>query len=176
MARKGNDPRDFRSESERVKQRSGERPLDGEYNRGGRAPEKVPTHPAPEGRPSQETAQTSSALPPEEKERQTKASIERNMRPDKAIKRAVVAQLSSEPDLSTSDITVEVQDRMVLLSGEVDTINTKERAEELAKRIEGVAGVDNQLKIRVGEAFEEFTKGVDASRLREDFARSRHLK
>lgn len=176
MARKGENPKDFRSESERVKARSRGRALDGEYNRGGRAPEKVPTHPKPGAAPHAEALRTDYSMSHEERHEEKKPPAEKRGKSDKATKKSVVTQLSSDPELSTSDITVEVADRVVLLTGEVDTINTKQRAEDLASRIEGIARLDNQLKIRIGEAFEEFTKGVDASRLREDFARSRPLK
>ncbi len=63
-----------------------------------------------------------------------------------------------------SDIVVEVEDGVVLLEASVDTINTKYRTSEIAKRFAGVREVDNRFKIRVGEALDEFTRGIDTAR------------
>jgi hypothetical protein len=60
----------------------------------------------------------------------------------------------------------------VWLRGSVDTINTKHRLEEIVKRVRGVEVVENDLRIRVGEALEEFTRNADAARLREDLYRA----
>jgi osmotically-inducible protein OsmY len=97
---------------------------------------------------------------------------DKSLSPDRRLLKQVVLALSSEADLSTSDITVEVRSRAVLLTGSVDTVNTKYRAEETVKRLEEVARVENQLTVRLGEALDEFTRGADASRQREEFART----
>jgi hypothetical protein len=46
-------------------------------------------------------------------------------------------------------------------------MNTKYRLEELIKRVDGVKNIENNLKVRVGEALEEFSRSADAARLRE---------
>jgi osmotically-inducible protein OsmY len=92
--------------------------------------------------------------------------------PNRRLLKHIVLALSSEAELSASDITVEVRGRKVLLTGNVDTINSKYRAEETVGRLHGVDHIENQLAVRLGEALDEFTRGADASRLREDLARS----
>jgi len=172
MTRKGGTPRDYRSEAERVRERSAGHRRETEYNRGGRAPEIVPNNFTTASRnesqgvaPNQPTGQREqfdAVKPPA----QAKGSRDRD------LKKEIVHRLSIDPDLSTSEITVEVDHTIVLLTGSVDTLNTKHRVEELVSRVDGIGQIDNQLTIRVGESFEEFSRGMDASRLKEEFARN----
>lgn len=147
MVRGGDTPRDYRSEAERVKARSDGSSFDAEYHRGKRAPERV------EGEHATRF-----------EEAEDRELSEQKLWSDQAIRQRVVDTLGMEPWVSTSDITVEVEKGVVLLTGSVDTINTKYRAAEIAKRFAGVVQVDNQLKIRVGNALDEFTRGVDTIR------------
>ena len=149
MVRGGDNPRDYRSEAERVGARSGAPSFNVEYRRGKRAAGRVKE---PKG------ARFEAA---EEQER-----IEQKLWSDQTIRQRILDALGMEPWASTSDVTVAVEEGVVLLSGSVDTINTKHRAAELAKRFAGVVKVENQLKIRVGEALDEFTRGVEAVRAR----------
>lgn len=129
MARKGETPRDIRSQSERVRPR---------------------LHSDPFGQESR---------------------AERSAR-DEALQRRVMITLEGEPEWATASIEVDVRDATVWLRGSVDTINTKYRLEEIVKRVRGVEVVENDLRIRVGEALEEFTRNADAARLREDLYRA----
>lgn len=90
---------------------------------------------------------------------------------DRIMEEVIRARLSIEPELATSEVTVEVRGNTAALTGSADTINTKQRIEELVKRIDGVQKVENNLSIRVGESIEEFSRSADAARLREVEAR-----
>jgi hypothetical protein len=90
---------------------------------------------------------------------------------DRIMEEIIRTRLSIEPELATSEVTVEVRGNNVALTGSADTINSKQRIEELVKRIDGVQKVDNNLSIRVGESLEEFSRSADAARLREEEAR-----
>lgn len=129
MARKGETPRDMRSQSERVRPRAHGAPF-GHERRG-----------------------------------------ERNAQ-EEALQQRVVGTLQGEPEWANVSVEVDVRDNTVWLRGSVDTINTKYRLEEIVKRVRGVEVVENDLRIRVGEALEEFTRNADAARLREDLYRA----
>jgi osmotically-inducible protein OsmY len=57
------------------------------------------------------------------------------------------AALLKESNMRESDITVHVDNRVVTLRGTVLNLKQKSEAEQLAKKIEGVTAVKNQLKI-----------------------------
>jgi hypothetical protein len=147
MARSGDTPRDFRSEGERIGARPDSPDFSTEYHRGGRAPGKV---------------EIKRAIRFEAAE--NAKDLQRKVSSDQVIRQKVLDALAMESSDSYLDITVDVEDGVVLLEGSVDTINTKYRASEVAKRFAGVTEVDNRLKIRVGEALDEFTRGVDTVR------------
>lgn len=149
MAKEGDTSRDFRSEAERIRPR----PAGALFKE---EPEPMP------GEIERVQHGTYREIHSDE-----------SLSPNRRLLKRVVLALSSEADLSTSDITVEVRSGAVLLTGSVDTMNTKYRAEETVKRLEEVARIENQLTVRLGEALDEFTRGADASRLREEFARSK---
>lgn len=154
MARKGDRGVDFRSESERVKPRAGGSPFGDESTSSGASPQSVP-HAG--GNPAALVKGGAS-----EKDRLTV---------DRALQEEIVSQLSLQPESATCEIVVEVRDRVVALTGSADTINAKYRIEEIAKRVDGIERVENNLGIRVGEALEEFTRNADAARLREAVVR-----
>ncbi len=97
--------------------------------------------------------------------------FEQNLSTEHKLLEEVIRALSSDPDLSTSDITVEVRAQTVALTGAVDTMNSKYRAEEVVSRFEAVTQIENHLTVRLGDALDEFTRGADASRLREEVTR-----
>jgi hypothetical protein len=148
MAKKGDTPQDYRSEAERIRPR----PAGSLFKE---EPESLP------GEIERVVHGTYREIHSDE-----------SLSPSRLLLKRVVRALSSETDLSTSDITVEVRGHTVLLTGSVDTMNTKYRAEETVKRLEEVAHIENQLAVRLGDALDEFTRGADASRLREEFART----
>lgn len=147
MVRGGDNPQDFRSEAERVGARPDAPSFNTEYHRGAREARRVETKRA---------ARFESA--------ETRKMALGSAQSDQVIKQQVIDALNMEPSATSSDVTVDVEDGVVLLEGSVDTINTKYRASELAKRLAGVTEVDNRLAIRVGEALDEFTRGVDEIR------------
>ena len=50
--------------------------------------------------------------------------------------------------VSAQDILISCEDRVVTLSGDVDTPEQKDEAEQTAAAVEGVVRVDNQLYVR----------------------------
>lgn len=67
---------------------------------------------------------------------------------DTTITTKVKAKLLDEPVLSGFAISVEVFEGEVTLTGAVDSVETKERATELADSVYGVKGVNNLLKVK----------------------------
>ena len=60
--------------------------------------------------------------------------------------------LAAADDLRDSTIDVDVDNDVVTLSGTVASAAQKTRAEAVAKAVEGVKGVKNQLKVQTGNA------------------------
>lgn len=87
---------------------------------------------------------------------------------EKALRERVVVTLQGESEWNSSDIEVDVRGATVWLKGSVDTINSKYRLEEVVKRVRGVDTIENDLRIRVGNALDEFTRNIDAARLRDE--------
>lgn len=148
MAAKGDNSSDFRSEAERIRPRAAGTLFKQD----------------PQGMPgvrAQVRHGITSELPCSE-----------GLSPDRKLLQRVIDRIAATPELSTAEITAEIRGDTVLLTGTADTINSKYSAEDAVKRLEGVSHVENHLTIRLGEALDEFTRGSDASRLREEFARN----
>ena len=86
---------------------------------------------------------------------------------DRMLQRVITERLNFEPESATSEVHVDVREGTVIVTGSADTMNTKYRLEELIKRVAGVKKIENGLKVRLGETFEEFSRSADAARLRE---------
>jgi osmotically-inducible protein OsmY len=71
------------------------------------------------------------------------------MKTDSEIERDVKAELQWSPDLDASDIAVSVKNGVVTLAGFVKSYTDKYEAEYAAKRVAGVAGVANDLEVRL---------------------------
>ncbi|PSJ64957.1 hypothetical protein C7I84_04575 [Mesorhizobium ephedrae] len=71
-------------------------------------------------------------------------------RSDERIKEDVNDRLTDAGWLDASDIEVEVSDREVTLSGEVDSRMAKRQAEDIAEAVSGVTNVQNNLRVRGG--------------------------
>jgi osmotically-inducible protein OsmY len=71
------------------------------------------------------------------------------MRSDSDIKRDVEAEFWWDPDLDSTDIGVAVKDGVVTLSGFAKNYDDKLEAERAAKRVAGVAGVANDIEVRI---------------------------
>lgn len=74
------------------------------------------------------------------------------MRSDSDIKRDVEEELRWDPDLDATDIAVSVSKGVVALAGFVKSFMHKLDAERAAKRVMGVAGVANDLEVRLPDA------------------------
>jgi hyperosmotically inducible protein len=66
---------------------------------------------------------------------------------DATIGTKLKAAYAADPDLSALKINVDTTQGAVKLRGEVKTIVLRRKAEDIARKIEGVKSVDNQLLI-----------------------------
>lgn len=71
------------------------------------------------------------------------------MRTDSQIKSDVEAELKWDPDIDPTDIGVSVKNGVVILTGFVRSYSSRYQAEADAKRVSGVAGVANDLKVQL---------------------------
>lgn len=71
------------------------------------------------------------------------------MRTDNDIKQDVESELRWDPGLDPTDIAVSVKDGVVTLSGFAPSYIAKYQAERDAKRVKGVAGVANDIEVRL---------------------------
>lgn len=69
-------------------------------------------------------------------------------RTDDLITEDVLAGLEAAPEIDVREVDVYVDRGVVTLNGTVDTFAIKELAGEITQRVEGVVGVQNQLRIR----------------------------
>lgn len=66
---------------------------------------------------------------------------------DDALNDQVRVKLANDPDVGGMKIDVDVHDGAVTLKGKVRTDKQKSKAEKVAKKVKGVASVNNQLVI-----------------------------
>src|SRR5882762_10411055 len=71
------------------------------------------------------------------------------MKSDIDIKRDVEEELRLNPDIDATDIAVAVKNGVVTLSGFVRSYSQRWEAERTAKRVNGVAGVANDIEVRL---------------------------
>jgi hyperosmotically inducible protein len=67
---------------------------------------------------------------------------------DAKITASVKAKLTAEKAGNFTKISVETSNNVVSLTGEVDSKDQKERAEKIAKQVNGVKRVDNKLQVK----------------------------
>ena len=70
--------------------------------------------------------------------------------PDKELAAKVKRALESEAKIQAAGIDVTAKDGRVTLWGTTTTAAERRRAENAAKKVEGVSGVDNQIKVVKG--------------------------
>ena len=68
---------------------------------------------------------------------------------DSDIKRDVEAELKWDPVIDATDIAVAVRNGVVTLTGFVRSYAHRSDAEVIAKRVKGVVGIANDLKVRL---------------------------
>jgi osmotically-inducible protein OsmY len=71
------------------------------------------------------------------------------MNSDAEIRRLVEDELNFDPTVNATDIGVSGKDGVVTLTGFVHTFNEKIQAEKAAKRVGGVAGIANDIQVRL---------------------------
>jgi hyperosmotically inducible periplasmic protein len=71
-----------------------------------------------------------------------------NVAADAAMTARVKAALMADPALKSLDITVNIVNGAVTLSGTIDTPHHLERATQVAKAVAGVKSVSNQLNVK----------------------------
>ena len=74
------------------------------------------------------------------------------VRSDARLQEIICEHLTDDANIDASDITVEVQDQVVHLSGSIEDRELKQEVEALIERIGGVRSIDNQLRIRSVQA------------------------
>jgi hyperosmotically inducible periplasmic protein len=67
---------------------------------------------------------------------------------DAAITTSVKAKMAADPTVPMTKISVDTKDGVVTLTGEVDNDAAKQKAESIAKGVEGVKSVKNQLTVK----------------------------
>lgn len=67
---------------------------------------------------------------------------------DTAITASVRAKIVSEPDLSNMDVKVDTKEGIVTLDGKAKTADAKDRATLVARSVEGVKDVNNNLSVQ----------------------------
>lgn len=67
--------------------------------------------------------------------------------PDREIRDRLVTLVASDPQLRERDIDVNVEQGIVIISGDVRSAEEKQRAEQLARQLSGVREVANSLDV-----------------------------
>ncbi|MGH7105421.1 MAG: BON domain-containing protein [Acetobacteraceae bacterium] len=71
------------------------------------------------------------------------------MKSDSELKRDVEEELKWDPEVDPADVTIGIRSGVVSLNGFVKSYAQKREAEDAAKRIAGVAGVANDIEVRL---------------------------
>ena len=76
------------------------------------------------------------------------------MKDDALIQNNVISELKWEPSVNAAAIGVSVKDGIVTLNGYVDSFTEKLTAERVARRVMGVKGIAQELKVKLPQSFE----------------------
>lgn len=71
-----------------------------------------------------------------------------NFMDDSSLTAKVKAALVDEDSIKSTDISVKTDNKVVLLTGTVETKAQAEKAENVTKTVEGVQAVHNELKVK----------------------------
>jgi len=85
---------------------------------------------------------------------------------DGVITSKVKAKLAADPEVNPFEIDVDTRNRVVYLSGMIDTWDERMEAERLARNTGGVIGVVNELQIGEHAALEEINDARIASKVK----------
>ena len=97
-----------------------------------------------------------------------------NFMDDSAITAKVKAALVDHDNIKSTDISVKTDQKVVTLSGFVESQAQAEEAVKVAKGVEGVTSVSDKLHVR--DAKEGSTSEIKAKLLADDIVPSRHVK
>ena len=78
----------------------------------------------------------------------TFAAAEKRPLTDGVVYDRVIRRLANDPDLKTTQVEVTVKDHTVTLRGLIDSEKLRLRAERVARKVDGVKTVVNELKLR----------------------------
>jgi hypothetical protein len=70
------------------------------------------------------------------------------VRSDRRLREIICEYLTDDPNIDASDISVEVEDQQVRLSGNIEDKEAKQEVEAIVERIGGVKGIDNRLRAK----------------------------
>ena len=70
------------------------------------------------------------------------------VRSDERLREMICERLTDDPDIDASDVSIEVKNQVVKLSGSVNNRRSKYEIEELIEYIGGVQDIDNQLRLQ----------------------------
>jgi hypothetical protein len=71
-------------------------------------------------------------------------------RSDDRLREIICERLTDEPSIDASDVSIEVKDKVVKLTGQVADRRTKYEIEDLVEHCGGVKDIDNQIRVRSG--------------------------
>lgn len=70
------------------------------------------------------------------------------VRSDERLKEIICEHLTDDPNIDASDISIDVEDQNVRLTGSIEDRELRQEVEALIERIGGVKGIDNQLRTK----------------------------
>jgi len=79
---------------------------------------------------------------------------------DSELQRDVMTELKWEPTIHAAEIGVAVKDGVVTLSGDVDTYSMKWAAERTVRRVSGVKGLAEGIKVRLPDPYKRSDEDV----------------
>jgi len=82
---------------------------------------------------------------------------------DSELQRDVMTELKWEPTIRAAEIGVAVKDGIVTLSGDVDTYSMKWAAEHAVRRVSGVKGVAEEIKVRLPDPYRRSDEDIARS-------------
>ncbi len=85
------------------------------------------------------------------------------MKTDSELQRDVMTELKWEPIIHAAEIGVAVKDGVVTLNGYVDTYSMKWAAERAVKRVSGVKGLTEEIKIRLPDPYKRSDEDIARS-------------